>query len=92
MLKYLNGDTEKQREAYAIGYEHLRIVMELYTPQVKHDRTLLHERPWSADSWDLDIAKDVMALPGVEVGRGDQCAFSLVVADAHGDRLAKKPT
>ncbi|CAK0826156.1 unnamed protein product [Prorocentrum cordatum] len=92
MLKYLNEDTEKQREAYAIGYEHLRFVMELYTLQVKHDRTFLHEHPWSADSWDLDIVKDVMALPGVEVGRGDQCVFGLVVADAHGDRLAKKPT
>ncbi|CAK0860738.1 unnamed protein product, partial [Prorocentrum cordatum] len=92
MLKYLNEDTERQREAYAIGYEHLRFVMELYTLQVKHDRTFLHEHPWSADSWDLDIVKDVMALPGVEVGRGDQCAFGLVVADAHGDRLAKKPT
>ncbi|CAK0851548.1 unnamed protein product, partial [Prorocentrum cordatum] len=92
MLKYPNEDTEKQREASAIGYEHLRFVMELYTLQVKHDRTFLHEHPWSADSWDLDIVKDVMALPGVEVGRGDQCVFGLVVADAHGDRLAKKPT
>ncbi|CAK0826820.1 unnamed protein product [Prorocentrum cordatum] len=92
MLKYLNEDTEKQREAYAIGHEHLRFVMELYTLQVKHDRTFLHEHPWSADSWDLDIVKDVMALPGVAVGRGDQRAFGLVVADAHGDRLAKKPT
>ncbi|CAK0838042.1 unnamed protein product, partial [Prorocentrum cordatum] len=92
MLKYLNEDTEKQREAYAVGCEHLRFVMELYTLQVKHDRTFLHEHPWSADSWGLDIVKDVMALPGVEVGRGDQCVFGLVVADAHGDRLAKKPT
>ncbi|CAK0882798.1 unnamed protein product, partial [Prorocentrum cordatum] len=92
MLKYLNEDPEKQREAYAIGYEHLRFVMELYTLQVKHDRTFLHEHPWSADSWDLDIVKDVMALPGVEVGRGDQRVFGLVVADARGDRLAKKPT
>ncbi|CAK0830057.1 unnamed protein product [Prorocentrum cordatum] len=92
MLKYLNEDTEKQREAYAIGYEHLRFVMELYTLQVKHDRTFLHEHPWGADSWDLDVVKDVMALPGVEVGRGDQCVFGLVVADARGDRLAKKPT
>ncbi|CAK0856358.1 unnamed protein product [Prorocentrum cordatum] len=92
MLKYLNEDTEKQREACAIGYEHLRFVMELYTLQVKHDRTFLHEHPWNADSWDLDVVKDVMALPGVEVGRGDQCVFGLVVADAHGDRLAKKPT
>ncbi|CAK0843605.1 unnamed protein product [Prorocentrum cordatum] len=74
MLKYLNEDTEKQREAYAIGHEHLRFAMELYTLQ------------------DLDIVKDVMALPGVEVGRGDQCVLGLVVADAHGDRLAKKPT
>ncbi|CAK0865359.1 unnamed protein product, partial [Prorocentrum cordatum] len=92
MLKYLNEDTEKQREAYAIGYEHLRFVMELYTLQVKHDRAFLHEHSWSADSWDLDVVKDVMALPGVEVGRGDQCVFGLVDADAHGDRLAKKPT
>ncbi|CAK0792782.1 unnamed protein product, partial [Prorocentrum cordatum] len=92
MLKYLNEDTEKQREAYAIGHEHLSFVMELYTLQVKHNRTFLHERPWSADSWGLDIVKDAMALPGVEVGRGDQRAFGLVVADAHGDRLAKEPT
>ncbi|CAK0805864.1 unnamed protein product, partial [Prorocentrum cordatum] len=92
MLKYLSEDTEKQREAYAIGYEHLRLVMGLYTLQVKNDRAFLHEHPWSADGWDLDIVKDVMALPGVEVGRGDQRAFGPVVADAHGDGLAKKPT
>ncbi|CAK0876009.1 unnamed protein product [Prorocentrum cordatum] len=92
MLKYLNEDSEKQREAYAVGHEHLRFAMELHALQVKHDRTFLHEHPWSADSWGLDIVKDVMALPGVEVGRGDQCVFGLVVADAHGDRLAKKPT
>ncbi|CAK0861852.1 unnamed protein product, partial [Prorocentrum cordatum] len=85
-------DTEKQREAYAIGHEHLRFVIGPYTLQVKNDRALLHERSWSADSRGLDIVKDVMALSGVEVGRGDQRVFGLVVADARGDRLAKKPT
>ncbi|CAK0896231.1 unnamed protein product [Prorocentrum cordatum] len=82
----------KHYEADAIGCEHLRFAMGLYTLQVKNDRAFLHERPWSADSWDLDIVKGALVLPGVEVGRGDQCAFGLAVADAHGDRLAKKPT
>ncbi|CAK0903034.1 unnamed protein product, partial [Prorocentrum cordatum] len=44
------------------------------------------------ENLDLDIVKNVMAVPGVEVGRCDQCVFGLVVADARGDRLAKKPT
>ncbi|CAK0863719.1 unnamed protein product, partial [Prorocentrum cordatum] len=88
MLKYLGEDAEGQRQAYAIGHGRLRFAMELRALQVVSGRAFLREHPWGADSWGLDVAKNVMALPCAVVGRGGQRAFGRAVPGARGDRLA----
>ena len=92
VLQYLNPVTEQRERDYEIGYIHLSFVCDIYGIQVARGDVFLHEHPWTATSWSVDVIEELLKTPGVEVRRGDQCAFGLVVPDARGDRLAKKPT
>ena len=79
---------EKIKEAT----EHLAFCCKIYLWQVRRGRCFLHEHPWSASSWKLDILQEVMAEPGVDVRRGDQCPFGQKATDDQGEGLVEKST
>ena len=91
-LQYLNPDTPESEAAYQVGLEHMRFVTVIYWKQISRGDVFLHEQPWTSAAWQLECISELMEEPSVEVRRGDQCVFGLVVPDAHGNRLAKKPT
>ena len=66
--------------------------MRMIEEQIRRGGLFLHEHPCSATSLGLDCVVKVRGLKGVSVAYGDQCAFGLVVPDAHGDSLARTPT
>jgi hypothetical protein len=59
------------------GREHLKFCMLLYRIQHENGMYFPHEHPNKATSWDMPEVKEIMELEGVEVTRGDMCAFGM---------------
>ena len=70
---------------------HLNFCMKLYKRRAELGRKFLHEHPWSATSWSRPSVKEVMALPGVRLVRGDQCRFGASAVDQDGPGLVRPP-
>ena len=66
------------------GREHLKFCMLLYRIQVDNGMYFLHEHPWGARSWDTEYVIEMLGIPGVEVVKGDMCAFGMQQRDQQG--------
>ena len=55
----------------------MKLVLEIYEPQVKEGRAFLHEHPAHATSWHLADVERMMKKQGVFVVEADQCMFGL---------------
>ena len=53
-LQTLNPATDKSREKWAEGVDHMRFVVSLYRTQIRNGRVFLHEHPKNAKSWMLE--------------------------------------
>ena len=52
--------------------------------QLKAGRFFLYEHPWSAWSWKLKPVAELMAMPGVLLVEGHQCAYGQTSTDVDG--------
>ena len=70
------------------GRKHLEFCMELYRAQHDNGLYFLHEHPFNATSWQNEMVKQVLNLPGVSKVKSHMCAFGMT----EGNVLVKKPT
>ena len=83
---------EKREGIINAGREHLKFCMLLYRIQHENGMYFLHEHPHSATSWGMPEVKEVMGLEGVEMVKGDMCAFGMYQDTEEGEKLVMKPT
>ena len=89
---YKRMDPEKKERMIREGKRHVEFCMMLYKIQHDNGMYFLHEHPYSATSWKLPIVQDLMKLDGVQVVKGDMCAFGMW-QERDGERqLVMKPT
>eukprot|EP00969_Alexandrium_andersonii_P344995 15249879-Alexandrium_andersonii.AAC.3 len=61
---------------------HLEFVVTLYISQLEKGVHFLHEHPVSANSWNEQCTKDLMARPEVERVIGHMCRFGMTAPAA----------
>eukprot|EP00969_Alexandrium_andersonii_P186497 8239926-Alexandrium_andersonii.AAC.1 len=61
---------------------HLEFVAQLYISQLERGAHFLHEHTMSANSWNEQCIKDLMARPEVECGIGHVCRFGMTAPAA----------
>ena len=65
--------------------------MLLYRIQHENGMYFLHEHPHSATSWKMPEVEEIMGLDGVELTKGDMCAFGMYQDTDEGRKLVLKP-
>ena len=83
---------ERRDEIVNAGREHLKFCMLLYRIQHENGMYFLHEHPHSATSWGMPEVKEILGLEGVEMVKGDMCAFGMYQDTEDGRKLVMKPT
>ena len=91
-LQTLNRNNPTYGATLREGLQHLKLVCEVYRWQHDHGRLFVHEHPYYATSWNLDMVKRLRSLKGVMVAYTDQCMFGQTVRRGSEEGLAKKPT
>jgi len=76
MQKMNDTSTAGYRQKLAKAMRHLRFTIRLFKIQVQElGGYVLFEHPLGARSWQTDIVKSLLALPGMNVYKGHQCIF-----------------
>ena len=76
-LQTLNPQTEKAKQKWDEGVEHMLFVASLYRRQLKEGRVFLHEHPSHAKYWGLREIQKLAKAQGVAVYEADQCMYGL---------------
>ena len=89
-LKKMTPEVRSARMKEAIL--HVAFAVKLYKIQIAGGRFFLHEHPDQASSWDLRCIQDLLKAPGVQLVRGDMCAFGMQQEDKEGVGYIRKRT
>ena len=71
---------------------HLKSCIQIYRHQAKNSRYFLHEHPSAAGSWKEPNMRRLIQMQDSIPTKADQCQYGLLVEDAVGKALSKKPT
>ena len=74
-IQNLNPETPESRRKLRMAYNHLKFCVDVYKWQIERDAYFLHEHPFTAKSWRLQIVKELMKKDNVSLVVGDQCPF-----------------
>ena len=68
-------EPEALRERWRLGCAHLKFCIGVYRWQLSRGKHFLHEHPWGASSWRLEMMESLLSQEGLYLACGDQCAF-----------------
>ena len=85
-------DPDRYRYEFEKSVKHINFCIAVYTDRHNKGRYFLHEHPWQARSWKLQVVQNLMNMDGVIHVRGDQCGFGQLSWDTEGEAPALKMT
>ena len=79
--KHMYRDNDVWMEKFQLGMEqakrYVRFCTQVYEHQRKHGRFFLHEHPWLATSWTLDVIERLVAHDDVQRVQTHMCQFGM---------------
>ena len=91
-LNYSKVSPEVVEDKSREDIRHLRFSMMMCKAQSDLNRLFMFEHPSTAKSWTMEVARDIMKLPGVMLVGFDFCSCGMKSRDVDGEAPVKKRT